>query len=171
VPDDIVCTFRAFLEFCYLVCCDIHTEDSVAQVQDAILHFHHYQVIFESTGVCPDGISLPWQHSLMHYPKLIRMFGAPNGLCSSMTEAKHIKTVKEPWWRSSRYDALDQMLLTNQRLDKLAAARVDFTSCGMLEGTVISSALQFDGTSHLSFNYLTEAFSADNPPCDDDTHA
>jgi hypothetical protein len=99
------------------------------------------------------------------------MFGAPNGLCSSMTEAKHIKTVKEPWQQSSHFDALEQMLLTNQCLDKLAAAQVDFTSCGMLDGTVISSALQFYGMSHLSFNYLTEVFSADDLPCDDDTHA
>jgi hypothetical protein len=50
----------------------------------------------------------------------------------------------------------------NQRLDKLAAARVDFTSRRMLDGTVISSALQFHGISHLSFNYLTEAFSTDD---------
>ena len=142
VPDDIVRTFRAFLEFCYLVRRDIHTEDSIAQVQDALVRFHCYRVIFESTGVRPDGFSLPPQHSILHYPKLIRMFGAPNGLCSSMTEAKHIKAVKEPWRRSSRYEPLGQMLLTNQRLDKLAAARVDFTSRGMLDGMVISSALQ-----------------------------
>ena len=137
-----VSTFRAFLEFCYLVRHDIHTEDSLAQVQDALACFHKYRIIFESTGVRPDGVSLPRQHSLMHYPKLIRMFGAPNGLCSSMTEAKHIKTVKEPWRRSSRYEALGQMLLTNQRLDKLAAARIDFTSWGMLDGSVLDAALQ-----------------------------
>ena len=153
VPDDIVRTFRAFLEFCYLVRRDIHTEDSVAQVQDAVVRFHQYRVIFESTGVRPDGFSLPRQHSLMHYPKLIRMFGAPNGLCSSMTEAKHIKAVKEPWRRSSRYEPLGQMLLTNQRQDKLAAARVDFTSHGMLDGTVISSALQVYSTSHHCFQW------------------
>lgn len=137
-----VSTFRAFLEFCYLVHRDIHTEDSLAQVQDALACFHKYRIIFESTGVRPDGVSLPRQHSLMHYPKLIRMFGAPNGLCSSMTEAKHIKTVKEPWRRSSRYEALGQMLLTNQRLDKLAAAPINFTSRGMLDGSVLDAALQ-----------------------------
>jgi hypothetical protein len=70
---------------------------------------------------------------------LIRAFGAPNGLCSSITESKHIKAVKEPWRRSNRYDALGQMLLTNQRLDKLAAARVDFNARGMLKGTCFSS--------------------------------
>jgi len=71
------------------------------------------------------------------------MFGAPNGLCSSMTEAKHIKAVKEPWRRSSRYEPLGQMLLTNQRLDKLAASRIDFTSRGMLDGSVLDAALQY----------------------------
>jgi hypothetical protein len=73
---------------------------------------------------------------------MIRLFGAPNGLCSSITESKHIKAVKEPWRRSSRYKALGQMLLTNQRLDKIAAARSDFEACGMLHGSCVSDALQ-----------------------------
>ncbi|KZP05117.1 hypothetical protein FIBSPDRAFT_766326, partial [Athelia psychrophila] len=60
-------------------------------------------------------------------------FGAPNGLCSSITETKHIRAVKEPWRRSSRFNALGQMLVTNQRLDKLAAMRVDFARRGMLQ--------------------------------------
>jgi hypothetical protein len=63
------------------------------------------------------------------------MFGAPNGLCSSITESKHIKAVKQPWQCSSKYNALSQMLLTNQCLDKIAAARVDFTMHGMLKGS------------------------------------
>ena len=41
--------------------------------------------------------------------------------------------------------ALGQMLLTNQRLDKLAAAQVDFTVRGMLEGTCLSEALKTIG--------------------------
>src|SRR6266850_4488834 len=77
-------------------------------------------------------VQIPRQHALSHYAKLIREFGAPNGLCSLITESKHIKAVKEPWRRSSRWNALSQMLLTNQRLDKLAASRIDFKTCGML---------------------------------------
>jgi hypothetical protein len=67
--------------------------------------------------------------------KLIHDYGAPNGLCSSITESKHIKAVKEPWQGSSRYEALSQMLLTNQHLDKLTAAQADFAEHGMLCGT------------------------------------
>jgi hypothetical protein len=73
------------------------------------------------------------------YPKLIRAFGAPNGLCSSITESKHIKAVKEPWRRSSRFNPLNQILLTNQRLDKLAASRADFAKRDMLDDTILTS--------------------------------
>ena len=38
---------------------------------------------------------------------------------TSITENKHIFAAKKPWRRSSRFEALGQMLLTNQRLEKL----------------------------------------------------
>ena len=75
---------------------------------------------------------MPRQHSLVHYRLNIQEFGAPSGLCSSITESQHITAVKRPWRRSSRFDALGQMLLTNQRLDKLNAMRSDYISHGML---------------------------------------
>ncbi|KAG1813633.1 uncharacterized protein BJ212DRAFT_1447828 [Suillus subaureus] len=53
---------------------------------------------------------------------LIQLFGAPNGLCSSITKSKYIKAVKKSWQHSSKHKALSQMLLTNQCLDKIAAA-------------------------------------------------
>ena len=93
-------------------------------------------MIFEEIDICTDGFSLPQQHSLIHYLMLIHVFGAPNGVCSSITESKHITMVKKPWRRSSRYEVLGQMLLINQHLDKLAAACVDFTSRGMLDAHV-----------------------------------
>ncbi|KAG2072656.1 hypothetical protein BDR04DRAFT_1127553 [Suillus decipiens] len=109
VPVEIVHTFCAFLEFCYLVCQNAITECTLEQIQDAVLHFHKWHEIFLESGT----ISI-----------------------------KHIKAVKGPWRWSSKYNALSQMLLTNQQLDKLAAARVDFTSRGMLNGTCLSAALK-----------------------------
>jgi hypothetical protein len=90
---------------------------------------------------------LPRQHSMMHYHSLIRKFGAPNGLCTSITESKHIRAVKEPWRRSNHNEALGQMLVTNQRLDQLAAARTDFENRGMLNGTCLTEVLQALGKS------------------------
>jgi hypothetical protein len=114
-------------------------EDALTQIQAALARFHQDREIFRELDVRPDGFSLPRQHSLIHYPFLITQFGAPNGLCSSITESKHIKAVKKPYRRSSRNNPLGQMLVTNQRLDKIAAARIDFTSRGMLYGPNLSS--------------------------------
>ncbi|KAG2140490.1 uncharacterized protein EDB93DRAFT_1241854 [Suillus bovinus] len=134
VPDDMVRAFQSLLEFCYIGCTNVVTDETLAQLRDALRRFHRYRTIFETSSVRFD-VSLPRQHSLTQYELLICMFGAPNGLCSSIAESKHIKVVKEPWHHLNRYNALHQMLLTNQRLDKIAASRVDFAVCGMLKGS------------------------------------
>lgn len=149
-------TMHAFLEFCYLARRDVHDTHSLRALDDALQQFHHHREIFQTTGVRTDGFNLPRQHSLTHYVKLIRDFGAPNGLCSSITESKHIKAVKEPWRRSSRYEALSQMLLTNQRLDKLAAARADFAERGMLQGTCLSTV--WDQILRMHFCFHSNSF-------------
>ncbi|KII89805.1 hypothetical protein PLICRDRAFT_52959 [Plicaturopsis crispa FD-325 SS-3] len=138
VPDKMVQCLAAFLDFCYLARRNALDTDSLAQLEDALERFHGLRQVFIDAGVREDKISLPRQHSLMHYVLSIRLFGSPNGLCSSITESKHIKAVKEPWRRSSRWKALLQMLLTNQRLDKLAAARRIFEQLGMMAGSTLS---------------------------------
>jgi hypothetical protein len=132
LPAEVIRTFRALLEFCYITRKSYLTEADLTELESALARFHESRQIFETTGVRPDGISLPRQHALAHYPTLIRLFGAPNGLCSSITESKHIRAVKEPWRRSNRNQPLGQMLVTNQRLDQLSAARTDFVHRGML---------------------------------------
>jgi len=136
-----VLTFRAFLEFCYIARSNVHDTTTLKAMAEALGRFHEHRKVFQEYNVRPDGFSLPRQHSLVHYVSSIRAFGAPNGICSSITESKHIKAVKEPWRRSSRFNALGQMLVTNQRLDKLAASRVDFKDRGMLDGTILSNIL------------------------------
>ncbi|KIJ08326.1 hypothetical protein PAXINDRAFT_18535 [Paxillus involutus ATCC 200175] len=132
VPDDIVHTLRAFLEFCYIVRQNVITDNTLVELNVALEQFHQYREVFRDLNVCPEGFSLPRQHSLIHYKSLIRLFGAPNGLCTSITESKHITAVKKPWRRSSKHNALGQILRTNQRLAQLSAARADFEARGML---------------------------------------
>ncbi|EIW76544.1 hypothetical protein CONPUDRAFT_129795 [Coniophora puteana RWD-64-598 SS2] len=139
VPDGMVRAVRAFLEFCYLVRRNTLTDTDITALQRALDSFHHHRESFRDFGVT---LSLPRQHSLVHYIYLVQQFGAPNGLCSSITESKHIEAVKEPWRRSSRFNALGQMLTTNQRLDKLKAARVDFAARGMLNSSVLPRRLR-----------------------------
>ena len=142
VPIDITKALTAFLDFCYIARQDVLTDNSLDALNGALRRFHHHRKIFQETGVRPTGFSLPRQHSLVHYCDHIKKFGAPNGLSSSITESKHITAVKKPWRQSRRYEALGQMLTINTRNDKLAAARVDFLSRGMLSGTCLSEAIK-----------------------------
>ena len=125
MDNEIVKALSAFLDACYLARRADITETTLTAFKAALNKFYTHREIFRHSGVRPDGFSLPRQHSLTHYPRLIQDFGAPGGVCSSITESRHITAVKKPWRRSNRYEALGQILLMNQRLDKLAAARVD----------------------------------------------
>jgi hypothetical protein len=125
-----------FLEFCYLVRRSVVTEDTLVAIDQAVERFHRHREIFRETGV-RSNFNLPRQHSLTHYRQLIQMFGAPNGVCSSITESRHITAVKKPWRRSNHNNAIGQMLLTNQRIDKLAASHVHFANCGLLQASIL----------------------------------
>jgi len=151
LPGDVIRTFCAFLEFCYTAHRDVITEDDLAELEDALSRFHLFREVF--APIRPNGFLLPRQHALVHYPDLIRLFGAPNGICSSITESKHICAVKEPWRRSSRNEALLQMLVTNQCLDQLSAAHVEFGERGMLNGTLLESVLSSSKSRYFSFYY------------------
>ncbi|KAG6888151.1 hypothetical protein C0992_009495 [Termitomyces sp. T32_za158] len=139
VPPQMVQCFSAFLDFCYLARMNSLTTCDIQKLEAALTRFHHLRTIFLVTGV-RENISLPRQHAMTYYSNSIRLFGSPNGLCSLITESKHIKAVKEPWRRSNRFNALIQMLCTLCRLDKLSAARDVFGSLGMMDGSTSSYA-------------------------------
>ena len=132
VPDEIVRCLIAFLDTCYIARRQQINSEALDALDAALHNFRQLREVFRIPGVRPTGFSLPRQHALFHYRRQIEDFGAPGGLCSSITESRHITAVKKPWRRSNRFNALGQMLQTNQRLDKLAAMRSDFVSCGML---------------------------------------
>ena len=171
VPVDITKTFNAFLDFCYIARKSLLTQDDLDALDNALQRFHHYRDIFRDAGVRPDGFSLPRQHAIVHYSQHIRNFGAPNGLCSSITESKHIAAVKKPWRRSNRYNALKQMLTINTRNDKLATAQVDFLSRGMLSGTCLGETLHTLSTNQEGMDEEVESSSGtgeDVDPADKD---
>jgi hypothetical protein len=120
------------LDFCYLTQQSDFDTGTLKALDDALHCFHTYCEVFHTSRVCESGFLLPHQHSLVYYHKNIKDFRAPNGLCSSITELWHITAVKKPWWCSNHYEALGQMMITNQWLDKLMAAWSNFVACGML---------------------------------------
>ncbi|KAJ7206426.1 hypothetical protein C8J57DRAFT_1441213 [Mycena rebaudengoi] len=128
LPSDMIKCLSAFMDFCYLIRQNSISSDDLGRIQAALDRFHQYRDIFIQTGrtsrittYMPNNIniSLPCQHSLVHYIRFIQLFGSPNGLCSSITESKHIKAVKEPWHRSSHFNVLPQMLVTDPVLTSI----------------------------------------------------
>ncbi|KAI0357042.1 hypothetical protein OH77DRAFT_1531956 [Trametes cingulata] len=142
VPDDMVRCLAAFLDFCYLARLSSHDSATLRAMDDALSRFHALRHIFEDVGIRPDGFSLPRQHSLVHYVHSIKLFGSPNGLCSSITESKHIAAVKIPWRESNRHNCIGQILKSNTRSSKLSAARAEYGRRGMLEDDVLIYTLR-----------------------------
>ncbi|KJA18005.1 hypothetical protein HYPSUDRAFT_145683 [Hypholoma sublateritium FD-334 SS-4] len=137
LPSSMVQCVAAFMDSCYIARRNAITGPALMYFQECVDRFHALQNVFIEAGV-RTSISLPRQHALNHYFYSIHLFGSPNGLCSSITESKHIKAVKEPWRRSSRYQALIQMLRTLLRIDKIGAIRRRFTEMGMMKGNTAS---------------------------------
>ncbi|EIW84722.1 hypothetical protein CONPUDRAFT_47063 [Coniophora puteana RWD-64-598 SS2] len=168
VPAEMVQCPSAFLEFCYIARQNSLSAEDLDNLDHALAHFHRLRDVFIRVGVRPNGISLPRQHSLCHYRYSIVLFGSPNGLCSSITESKHIVAVKKPWRRLNRFKALYQMLLILVRLDKLQAARRSFEARGMMAGTT-------SGYQHVILGGNAPPSSADNhsatPKDSEDDHA
>lgn len=118
-----------------------HDVVSLEAMEDKLALFHELREIFLDLQIRAD-FNLPRQHALVHYTRGIRLFGSPNGLCTSITESKHIDAVKEPWRKSSRNNPLPQILLENVRRSKLQAQHGDFGRRGMIDGHILVAALQ-----------------------------
>lgn len=125
------------MDACYIARKNAITAPMLEHFQESVEHFHELRNIFIEAGVRTN-ISLPRQHALAHFYYAMKFFGSPNGLCSSITESKDIRAVKEPWHRSNRYKALIQMLQTIVRMEKMAWLRETFLDRGMLFGTTSS---------------------------------
>ncbi|KAK7462237.1 hypothetical protein VKT23_007842 [Stygiomarasmius scandens] len=135
VPSDVIETLRCFLDFCYTVWQNLISVSDLKDIKMILDDFHRLRQVFVRLGV-RSTISLPRQHAMKHYPNGIRLFGAPAGLCSSITESKHIESVKETWRRANNTDPLPQMLTIITRLDQMSAVQQKFERRGMLKGTV-----------------------------------
>lgn len=172
VPDEIIWCLTAFLDSCYIARRQDIDSNALEAFDLAVDKFRQLREVFRIPGVRPTGFSLPRQHALFHYRRQIEDFGAPGGLCSSITESRHITAVKKPWRRSNRYNALGQMLHVNQRLDKLAAMRSDFAARGMIPaghaaGRQITHLFKRSRRPRQAFDYEAE----DNEPVDTEDQA
>lgn len=175
VPDRMVQCIASLLDFCYLARRSEHDTFTLQAMDELLEKFHHLRAVFEEAGIRPDGFALPRQHALVHYVRSIQLFGSPNGLCSSITESRHISAVKKPWRASSRHNPLGQIIRRNTRLSKLAAARVEFGRRNMFYGDILSyelltAGLEAPGDNEDSqderFRDVADAMASDDAPAE-----
>jgi hypothetical protein len=155
VPPEIVRCGRELLECLYRIRADEHDDNSLAELAEHERLYVQLREIFRTTGVRED-FNLPRQHGLFHFLPNIKRFGSANGLCTTLTESKHRKVIKEPWRRSSHYEALLQMLKINSRLDQIKTCAVAFRKRGQLKDSLITWAMRQNGEIDL-FRDLAEA--------------
>ncbi|VDC06117.1 unnamed protein product [Peniophora sp. CBMAI 1063] len=141
LPNDMIKAIRAFMDFCYYARRSSHTLVTLQKMEECLTRYKLLRESFRMDGV-RDDFNLPRQHALWHYVRGIKLFGSPNGLCTSITESKHIAAVKRPWRRSNRNNAIWQMLRTNIRMAKLAALRHEFARRGMIRSPDVMSRLR-----------------------------
>ena len=108
-------------------------------MENHLLQFKELRDVFRDEDI-RDGFTLPRQHALSHFVQGIKLFGSPNGLCTSIMESKHIRAVKRPWRATNKNNPLVQILDINSRLNKLAAVRSEFGSRGMLREDILTAA-------------------------------
>jgi hypothetical protein len=66
VPSEMVKCLAAFMDFCYLVRCNVLTSDMLHAIEDTLACFHHHHDIFIQCGVRFD-ISLPRQWLMLFH--------------------------------------------------------------------------------------------------------
>ncbi|KAI6097698.1 hypothetical protein EDD16DRAFT_1697820 [Pisolithus croceorrhizus] len=131
VPNEMLQALSAFMDFCYIV-----HQSSLAE------------------GIHSDGISIPRIHALQHYHEAIELFGAPNGLSTSIVESKHIHAVKRPYQRSNKNEEMAQVLLVNHLFS------------GLLDKPLIPQDNVHEDTSFQDDPYLQEAEDDDSERVD-----
>ncbi|THU81028.1 hypothetical protein K435DRAFT_823508 [Dendrothele bispora CBS 962.96] len=109
---------RSLLDFLYLACYPIHTEDSLASLEEALHTFHQNKSIFVSLGA-REHFNFPKIHFLCHYTRAIRYYGTTDNYNTETTERLHIDFAKDAYRASNRKDEYAQMTKWLERREKI----------------------------------------------------
>jgi hypothetical protein len=121
----VVLAASALLDFIQLASLPIHTEASIAALENALARFHQFKDIFVALGGRElDHFDLNKLHALAHYGEAIRSHGALDGYNTEWSERMHIELVKEPYDGTNGRDTyLQQMTKWLDRHEKIVVFR------------------------------------------------
>ena len=87
----------AFLDFCYLIWQPVFMSEVLDKIDTTLNTYYKFREIFHEAGILDRDEFPIKQHAIAHFQHLIEEYGAPNAICTSIIEFKHIDTVKKPY--------------------------------------------------------------------------
>ncbi|THU84840.1 hypothetical protein K435DRAFT_822599 [Dendrothele bispora CBS 962.96] len=121
----VVSATRALLDFLFLACYPVHTDESLTALDAALEAFHENKSIFIDLGI-RENFNIPKLHFLIHYSRGIRYFGTTDNYNTETTERLHIDFAKDAYRASNRKDEYAQMTKWLEHPETSHGPRMDF---------------------------------------------
>ncbi|THU75480.1 hypothetical protein K435DRAFT_604719, partial [Dendrothele bispora CBS 962.96] len=86
----------ALLDFLYIACYPIHSDKSLALLEQSLAAFHTNRKIFVELRV-REHFDLPKLHFLCHYSRAIKLYGMTDNYNTETTERLHIDFTKDEY--------------------------------------------------------------------------
>ncbi|EPS99698.1 hypothetical protein FOMPIDRAFT_53043 [Fomitopsis schrenkii] len=96
IPNDVMLTFRAILDFIYLAQYPTHDNTTLKYMTDTLELFHKHKDILKELGIRKH-MNIPKFHSLLHYIDSIQNLGTTDNYNMEMFEQLHIDCAKKAW--------------------------------------------------------------------------
>ncbi|KAH8100148.1 hypothetical protein BXZ70DRAFT_894126 [Cristinia sonorae] len=114
----LVLATRAILDFLYLAQYPVHTDETLALLDNALDRFHANKQIFVDIGVRTTW-RIPKLHFLKHFRFLIERTGTTDNFNTEYTERLHIDLAKEAYEATNAKDEFPQMTRWLERREKI----------------------------------------------------
>ncbi len=109
---------RAMLDFLYLAQYEVHSSQTLDQLDNALFRFHENKGIFVELGVRAN-FTIPKLHNAGHYRYLIELFGTTDNYNTQATEHLHIEFAKDAYEATNGKDEFTHMTLWLERKEKI----------------------------------------------------
>lgn len=119
IPNDVMLTFRALLDFIYLAQYPTHDDTTLKYMTDALELFHKHKNVLVELGI-REHMNIPKLHSLLHYVDSIKNLGTTDNYNTEMFERLHIDCAKKAWRATNHRNERPQMVKWLERREKVA---------------------------------------------------
>lgn len=117
-PQKVIKAARSLLDFIYLAQYASHDDATLKYMEDALNDFHKQKSVFQQ--LWPQvNFNFPKLHSLLHFTKSIRLFGATDNYNTEQFERLHKDFAKDAYRATNKKEERPQMIAWLERIEQL----------------------------------------------------